>query len=85
MEVCRGYLFCGVLEELEGHFFEDDAPISSMGLGRLVVRMRHKWRNYRDELVEVPDWAEELGHETFMALREIELIAAFDRQLRRAA
>lgn len=85
MEVCRGYLFYGVLEELEEHFFDEDAPISSIGLGRLVVRMRHKWRNYRGELVEVPTWAEELGHETYMALREIELIDAFEQQTKRRA
>jgi hypothetical protein len=83
VKVCRGYLFSGVLEELVEHFEEEPYPISTIGLGRLIVRMRAKWRDRNGKLVEEPTWAAELGHETFMQLREIELIGAFDRQLRR--
>lgn len=83
VQVCNGYLFCGVLEELEEHFFEEGAPIRSVKLGLLIAQMRRQWRSTRGRLASVPTWADELGHETAMQLREIELIGKFDNQLRR--
>lgn len=41
--ICRGYLCEDVLDELSDHLYEPP-PISSVALGRLVVRMRHQWR-----------------------------------------
>jgi hypothetical protein len=42
-DVCGGWLFEGVLEDLE-HHWDDDVTYRYMGLGRLLIGMRRGWR-----------------------------------------
>lgn len=54
-KVCGGYLTGGLLEELVEHWHEG---YRSIGFGRLIVGMRHRWHDGRDP---VPDSAEVLA------------------------
>lgn len=43
VEVCDGWLLTDVLNDLECHL-DEPKPIWSVSLGRLVIRMRKRWR-----------------------------------------
>lgn len=48
---CGGFLYCGVLEELEEHW-EEEVELRSWTLGRLIIGMRRRWQG-----LDVPDRA----------------------------
>lgn len=49
---CHGYLYGGVLEDLQLHW--DDGE-STMELGRLIVGIRRKWRRKDGTLMPLPN------------------------------
>ena len=59
--VCQGFLYEGVLIDLEEHVQENHYPVRTLSLLRLVYWMRRGWRRKSGRLIPVADaqrWAE---------------------------
>lgn len=55
VNVCSGYLYNGVLEELEEHW-EENASYHSLWLGRAIIGMRRKWKRSDGSMMpQLPD------------------------------
>lgn len=59
--VCGGYLTGGLLEELVEHWHEG---YRSIGLGRLIAGIRHRWHDGRDA---VPEGVSEMADQMLAA------------------
>lgn len=55
LQVCRGYLFEGILEDLEEHISENAFPIRTLSLWRLAYWMRRDWRKDDGTLVPIEE------------------------------
>lgn len=49
---CNGYLHAGVRENLEEHWTEDPL-LANLDLGRRIVGMRRRWRNWSGGLLDL--------------------------------
>lgn len=81
MIVCRGWLYGGIGHELAEHW-DESLEFRSIGLGRLIVGHRKKWRNRDGGLMEIPDYAEDTARRTMEPIWKKE--RAFLRELRAA-
>jgi hypothetical protein len=50
---CNGFVYVGVLEDLEEHWTEDPL-VRDLDLGRRIVGMRNRWRKKDGSLMAVP-------------------------------
>lgn len=70
--ICGGHLWPGVIEELVEHW-EEEWELRSLGLGRLVLAGRRRWRHRNGRMVslaEVDAWtADALAHTPVEARR----------------
>jgi hypothetical protein len=54
VEVCNGYLFHGIAQDLREHW-DEDWSYRNLWLGRAVVGMGRRWRRLDGSLMPVPD------------------------------
>ena len=53
-EICGGFVYHGVHEDLENHW-EEDVLYRTMALGRVLVGIKYRWR-WKGRLMQVPSF-----------------------------
>lgn len=66
--VCNGYLFCGVLEDLENHW--EEWQLRSMWLGRRIVESRRRWRRKDGSLYPVTPPRKGIDYPRMVSIRD---------------